>query len=318
LATFVQRIDVKRGVVVKSTGKFYRVLSEDGEEMECTIRGKFRTQGLRTTSPVSVGDHVEIDLEQGGIGVITRIEERKNYIIRKSVNLSKEAHIVASNIDQAILLITLKAPDTSFGFADRFLVTAEAYGIPVKMVFNKMDFYDEKTLLKLQKWIEIYEPIGYPCYKISAETGEGVDAVVELMKDKVTLISGHSGAGKSTLVNRIEPGLDLKTSEVSESHNKGKHTTTFAEMFPLSIGGFIIDTPGIKGFGLVDMQKEKLSHYFPEMFKLLSECKFHNCQHLNEPGCAVKKAMEVGEIAESRYKSYLSLLLDEEATHYRQ
>lgn len=309
---------MKRGVVVKSTGKFYRVLSEDGEEMECTIRGKFRTQGLRTTNPVAVGDHVEIDVEKEGIGVITHIDERKNYIIRKSVNLSKEAHIVASNIDQAILLITLKAPDTSFGFADRFLVTAEAYGIPVKMVINKMDVYDEKILLKVQKWIDIYTAIGYPCYKMSAETGEGIDAIIELMKDKVTLISGHSGAGKSTLVNRIEPGLQLKTSEVSESHNKGKHTTTFAEMFPLSIGGFIIDTPGIKGFGLVDMEKEMLSHYFPEMFELLSDCKFHNCQHMNEPGCAVKKALEAGEIAESRYKSYLSLLLDDEGTHYRQ
>lgn len=306
-----------KGVVIKSTGKFYRVLLENGEEMECTIRGKFRTKGLRTTNPVAVGDKVEIEKEENGPGIVTAIADRENYIIRKSVNLSKEAHIVASNIDQAILLVTLKMPQTSFGFTDRFLVTAEAYGVPVVIVFNKMDTLNDEDLQKLEEWERIYQGIGYKTLRVSALKGEGLEELKTLMKDKVTLFSGHSGAGKSTLANAIEDGLDLKTSEVSETHMKGKHTTTFAEMFPLSFGGFIIDTPGIKGFGLVDIDKEKLTHYFPEFFALLSECKFHNCQHLNEPGCAVKKALANDEIAESRYTSYLNLLLDEENSPYR-
>jgi ribosome biogenesis GTPase len=249
--------------------------------------------------------------------VVTEIEERRNYIIRKSVNLSKEAHIVASNIDQAILLVTLKLPSTSFGFVDRFLVTAEAYGVPVIIAFNKIDLLTEEDLKVLEHWEQIYRTIGYECIRISAQEGTGLDTLKEMMQYKESLISGHSGAGKSTLINAIQPGLELRTAEVSKSHSKGQHTTTFAEMFPLDFGGFIIDTPGIKGFGLVDIDKDNMSHYFPEMFALLSDCKFHNCKHMNEPGCAVKVAVANGEIAESRYTSYLNLVLYENDSPYR-
>lgn len=308
-----------KGIVYKSTGSWYSVKAEDGTFYDCRIKGKFRIGGIKSTNPVAVGDHVLFDVDNKGdetVGVIKHIEERENYIIRKSVNLSKQTHIIASNIDVAFLLITLNNPPTFTTFIDRFLVTAEAYHINAVLLFNKVDTYNEDELLEIKYLAAVYRNIGYECIGISATTGKNIDKVKAIMKDKVTMFSGHSGVGKSTLVNAIEPGLDLKTSKISEQHLQGQHTTTFAEMFDLSFGGQIIDTPGIKGFGVVEIDKEELGDYFPEFFELKEHCKFNNCLHLEEPHCAVKEALETEEIAWFRYKSYLQILEGEEE-HFR-
>ena len=308
-----------KGIVYKSTGSWYSVKAENGTFYDCRIKGKFRIGGIKSTNPVAVGDHVDFDIEKKGdetVGVIKHIDERENYIIRKSVNLSKQTHIIAANIDVAFLLITLNNPPTFTTFIDRFLVTAEAYHIKAVLLFNKIDTYNEDELLEIKFLAALYRKIGYECIGISAVTGKNIDKVKAIMKDKVTMFSGHSGVGKSTLINAIEPDLDLKTSKISEQHLQGQHTTTFAEMFDLSFGGQIIDTPGIKGFGVVEMDKEELGDYFPEFFERKENCKFNNCLHLEEPQCAVKEALENEEIAWSRYKSYLQILEGEE-DHFR-
>ncbi len=304
-----------QGIVLKSTGKWYEVKGEDGDKYECQIKGKFRLKGIRTTNPIAAGDNVQFDLEDDGHGVIREIEKRKNYIIRKSVNLSHEAHIVAANLDQAFLIATLVQPVTSTGFIDRFLVTAEAYSVPVVILFNKSDIYTEDHWELFEYYQSVYNHVGHECIPISATTGEGLERVQSKMKGKINLVSGHSGVGKSTLINAIIPGVQIKTAEVSESHSKGVHTTTFAEMHELPEGGFIIDTPGIKGFGLVDIPKEELQHYFPDIFRILPECKFHNCLHLNEPGCAVKLAVEEGVLPEERYINYLAMYHEDEGPY---
>jgi ribosome biogenesis GTPase / thiamine phosphate phosphatase len=307
-----------KGLVLKSTGKWYDVLGEDGRNYTCQIRGKLRLKGAVTTNPVAAGDHVDFTLENDETGNITGIDERKNYIIRKSVNLSKEAQIVASNIDLAFLVVTTTRPQTTPGFIDRFLVTAEAYGVDVVIVFNKIDQYEEKEQDAVVDLIETYSNIGYTCLATSTITMQGLDALREMMKDKVCLLSGHSGTGKSSIVNLLIPGKDLRIGDISESSNKGQHTTTFAEMHALPFGGYIVDTPGIKGFGLVDIPKDELHHYFKEFFALLPECKFNNCKHINEPGCAVVRAVESGDISATRYRSYLSMIEDEdERSNYR-
>ena len=306
-----------KGVVTKSTGSWYTVYRENGEWIDCRLKGKFRIKGIKSTNPVSVGDNVNFEFEDGKeTGVINKIFDRKNYIIRKSVNLSKQTHIIASNIDIAFLLVTVNNPPTSPGFIDRFLATAEAYSIPVVILFNKLDMYNDDELEKLAMLDEIYSDIGYKCIAISATKNIDIESVKELMKDKTTMFSGHSGVGKSTLINCIEPSLNLKTSEISKQHKQGLHTTTFAEMFKLDFGGFIIDTPGIKGFGVVDFEPEEITDYFPEFFRLKSGCKFNNCMHINEPKCAIKDAVETGEIASSRYNSYLQIV-DGDEEHYR-
>ncbi len=299
-----------KGVVIKSTGSWYSVLSEQGNTVECGIKGKFRIQDIKTTNPVAVGDNVEYEMESNGQGVIFKIGERKNYIIRKSINLSKQSHILASNVDQALLIVTLAFPRTSAGFIDRFLLTAEAYHIPVTIIFNKVDLFesDAEMMADLNAFIRIYEQIGYPCHKVSVMQESSIELLRTLTKDKTTLVAGHSGVGKSTLVNAMDKNLDLKVGEISEAHSKGKHTTTFAEMHPLEYGGFIIDTPGIKELGLVDMKKDEIGDYFPEMKALKEQCKFNNCYHLNEPKCAVIEAVEQGSIAASRYNTYVSVM----------
>ncbi|MFZ4784229.1 MAG: ribosome small subunit-dependent GTPase A [Flavobacteriales bacterium] len=307
-----------KGLVLKSTGKWYDVLGEDGKNYTCQIRGKLRLKGAVTTNPVAAGDQVDFTLENDETGNITGIDERKNYIIRKSVNLSKEAQIVASNIDLAFLVVTTTRPQTTPGFIDRFLVTAEAYGVDVVIVFNKIDQYEEKEQDAVVDLIETYSSIGYTCLATSTITMQGLDALRYMMKDKVCLLSGHSGTGKSSIVNLLIPGKDLRIGDISESSNKGQHTTTFAEMHALPFGGYIVDTPGIKGFGLVDIPKDELHHYFKEFFALLPECKFNNCKHINEPGCAVVRAVESGDISATRYRSYLSMIEDEdERSSYR-
>jgi len=298
-----------KGIVTKSTGSWYRVILPDATTIDCRLKGKFRIKGIKSTNPVAVGDHVIFDFEnKKETGVITKIIERQNYIIRKSVNLSKQTHIIAANIDIAFLVITINNPPTFTGFIDRFLATAEAYNIHGALLFNKIDSYTEKEVAKFEELKVIYTKIGYQCIAISATQKTNIEEVKKLMKGKTTMFSGHSGAGKSTLINAIEPVLNLKTAAISKQHQQGIHTTTFAEMFPLSFGGFIIDTPGIKGFGVVDFDVQEISHYFPEFFKISSKCKYNNCLHINEPKCAVKEAIANGEIAESRYKSYLQLM----------
>ena len=311
-----------KGVVVKSTGSWYLVRELDGGKLyDCRIKGKFRVAGIKSTNPLAVGDFVSFEPEEKdeGQGIIDGIEERKNYVIRKSVNLSKRVHIIAANMDQALLVTTLAQPTTSTGFMDRFLSTAEAYNIPTIIVFNKCDLYDSEEIRSdLDYRKEVYSAIGYHCLETSATKGEGLAELGSLLKGKTTLLSGHSGVGKSTLINAIEPCLNLRTGAVSSSHNKGQHTTTFAEMHPLQMGGDIIDTPGIKGFGLVNMEDTDLSHFFPEIFSISKECKFHNCKHINEPQCAVKIALDEHKIAPTRYESYLNQLNDQdETTHYR-
>ena len=307
------------GRIYKSTGSWYTVKTESGKDYQCRIKGKFRLQGIKSTNPIAVGDKVEFELETKNntkTGVINRIEERKNYIVRKSVNLSKQTHIIASNIDQLFLLITINNPPTFASFIDRFLVTAEAYSIKTVLLFNKIDAYNEETLLEVKYLANLYRNIGYECIGISAETGKNVEKVKELMMGKVSMFAGHSGVGKSTLVNAIEPSLDLKTKAISNQHMQGQHTTTFAEMFDLSFDAKIIDTPGIKGFGVVDMEREEVGDYFPEFFELKQDCKFNNCLHLKEPKCAVKEALENDEVSFSRYRSYIQILEGEDE-HYR-
>ncbi len=306
------------GIVYKSTGSWYTVRTEDGNIYECRIKGKFRIKGIKSTNPVAVGDHVDFKLESNNdrhTGIIEKIHDRQNYIIRKSVNLSKQTHIIASNIDVVFLLVTLNNPVTFTSFIDRFLVTTEAYDIKAILLFNKIDTYNEDELLEIKYLAALYRKIGYECIGISAKTRKNIDKVKEAMQDKVCMFSGHSGVGKSTLINTIAPDLSLKTAQISDQHQQGQHTTTFAEMFDLCFGAKIIDTPGIKGFGVVDMDKEELGDYFPEFFALKSNCKFNNCLHINEPKCAVKEALDNGEIAWSRYKSYLQILEGDEASY---
>jgi ribosome biogenesis GTPase len=307
------------GTVYKSTGSWYTVKTMNGKSYECRIKGRFRLEGIKSTNPIAVGDIVQFELETKNnkeTGVINRIEERQNYIVRKSVNLSKQTHIIASNVDQVFLLVTIDNPPTFTSFIDRFLVTAEAYSVRTILLFNKIDSYSQETLLEVKYMANIYRKIGYECIEISAKTGLNIDKVKSLMVDKVSMFAGHSGVGKSTLVNTIEPTLDLKTKEISEQHMQGQHTTTFAEMFDLSFDAKIIDTPGIKGFGVVDMEKEEVGDYFPEFFELKQDCKFNNCLHLKEPKCAVKAALENDDISYSRYRSYLQILEGEDE-HYR-
>ena len=306
------------GTVYKSTGSWYFVKSEEGGLYQCRIKGKFRIKGIKSTNPIAVGDSVEFDIENKGdeeIGVIKLIHDRKNYIVRKSVNLSKQTQIIASNIDLAFLLITINNPPTLTTFIDRFLVTAQAYSIKVILVFNKIDSYKVEEKSEILYLKDIYETIGYTCVEVSAIKNINLNIIKDLMKGKTSLFSGHSGVGKTTLLNSLEPGLNLKTKEISFQHQQGQHTTTFAEMFDLSFDAKIIDTPGIKGFGVVEIEKEELGDYFTEFFALKSGCKFHNCIHVNEPQCAVKEDLEDGKISWSRYKSYLQILEGEEENY---
>ncbi|MBC7758826.1 MAG: ribosome small subunit-dependent GTPase A [Phormidesmis sp. FL-bin-119] len=297
-----------QGLVIKSTGSWYEVITNSGETINCRIKGKFRTLDIKTTNPIAVGDKVEVEREPDqDTGLITTLHPRKNYIIRKSVNLSKQAQIIAANLDQAFLIVTLASPRTSLGFIDRFLVTAEAYVIPAVLIFNKLDLFSSDGLEILKEYQQIYEKAGYPCYSVSAIEQTNLDQIKQLLKDKVTLLSGHSGVGKSTLINALLPGSQLKTGDISDWSDKGKHTTTFAEMFELPFGGYLIDTPGIRELGIFDIEKQGLGRLFPEIRELMEDCKFHNCRHINEPGCAVLKALENDEIESSRYDSYLSI-----------
>ncbi|HMI07202.1 MAG TPA: ribosome small subunit-dependent GTPase A [Flavobacterium sp.] len=307
------------GTVYKSTGSWYTVKAENGDFIECRIKGKFRMKGIKSTNPISVGDLVDFELDETSdaiTGTIHKIHERKNYIVRKSVNLSHQMHIIASNIDRVFLLVTINNPPTTTSFIDRFLVTAEAYGIEAVLVFNKIDTLNETTLDEQLYLQHIYQEIGYKCLRVSSTEKKGLDQLKELMVGKVSMFSGHSGVGKSTLVNALEPDLHLKTTVISEQSKQGQHTTTFAEMYDLSFDAKIIDTPGIKGFGIVDMEKEEISGYFPEFFKLKDQCKFNNCLHKDEPQCAIKKALEEDRIAWSRYRSYLQILEGDDE-HYR-
>lgn len=301
-----------RGLVTKSTGSWYQVLGEDNQRYDCRIKGKFRTKGIKSTNPIAVGDwvhfEVEPDLESA---VINTLEPRRNYIIRKSVNLSKQTQIIGANLDQAFLVVTLASPPTSLGFIDRFLVTTEAYSIPAVLIFNKLDLFSDEGLAILQDYKGVYERIGYPCYEVSALHGINIALLKDLLKDKTTLISGHSGVGKSTLINAIVPEYAVKTGDISDWSDKGKHTTTFAEMYDLPFGGKLIDTPGIRELGIVDIEKQELSHYFPEMRALMNQCRFDNCRHISEPGCVVLEAVEEGTIESSRYDSYLSIYHNE-------
>lgn len=310
---------MKKGIVIKSTGSWYTVKTEEGDLIESRIKGNLRLKGIRSTNPIAVGDYVELteskeDSNEEGqtVGFISKIIPRTNYIIRKSPNLSKESHIIAANIDQAFLIVTIQFPVTSTTFIDRFLVSAEAYRIPCHLIFNKTDLYNEEQTEVMNSWIEIYENIGYRCLKLSAKNNTGFEELKSMMANKTNVFSGHSGVGKSTIINILHPAGKLKTGEISEAHSSGKHTTTNSEMYEFEFGGYIIDTPGIKGFGVLEMEKEEISHYFPEIFKLLDGCQYYNCTHTHEPNCIVKKSVEEGKIAMSRYNSYLGLLDGEE------
>jgi ribosome biogenesis GTPase / thiamine phosphate phosphatase len=307
---------LKTGVVIKSTGSWYNVKLTDGKTVDCRIKGKFRIRGIKSTNPVTVGDVVDIETTDNNNWLITHIHKRKNYIIRKSVNLSKQTHIIAANIDQVFLLITLENPPTLTPFIDRFLATAEAYHIPAILLFNKSDLASELSNKNRKELIDTYSKIGYKCLEISATSQLNIAVLKEMMTHRVNMFSGHSGVGKSTLINAIDPELNLETKQISDQHKQGKHTTTFAEMFDLPFGGYIIDTPGIKGFGTVDMDPQEIDGYFPEFFKLKSNCKYKNCQHINEPNCAIKEAVENGNISFWRYQNYIQLVLGDD-TNYR-
>ena len=307
------------GLVIKNTGSWYLVRTDDGRDVECKVKGTFRLKGIRSTNPVAVGDRVRITGNPGGTAFITDIEERKNYIIRRASNLSKQSHILAANLDQCMLVATVNYPETSTTFIDRFLATAEAYRIPILILFNKIDLYDEDDTRYLDGLVHLYTTIGYPCIKVSALDGRGLDEVKDKLRGAITLFSGNSGVGKSTLLNALLPGTDARTGEISQAHNKGMHTTTFSEMYPVDdAGGYLIDTPGIKGFGTFDMEVEEIGHYFPEIFEASAHCKYGNCTHRQEPGCAVLRAVEEHRISQSRYASYLSMLDDKEEGKYRE
>lgn len=307
-----------KGLVIKNTGSWYTVRTDDGRDVESKIKGNFRLKDIRTTNPIAVGDRVDIAINQEGTAFITVIEERRNYIIRRASNLSKQSHIIAANLDQAMLIVTVNYPITTTVFIDRFLATAEAYRVPVKLVFNKVDRYQPADLELMEGLINLYTTIGYPCSKLSARNEEGLDALKADLKDKITLLSGHSGVGKSTLINKLIPGVNLRTGDISEYHNKGMHTTTFSEMITLPEGGYLIDTPGIKGFGTIEMEGAEIAHYFPDIFRFTPNCKFNNCSHRHEPGCAVLSALDEHYISESRYKSYLNILEDKQESKYRE
>ena len=307
-----------RGLVIKNTGSWYTVHTETGKDIESKIKGNFRLKSIRSTNPVAVGDWVQIEENKEGTAFITAIEERKNYIIRRASNLSKQSHIIAANIDCAMLIVTVNYPVTTTIFIDRFLATAEAYRVPVKLVFNKIDRYNEEDQAYMEALITLYSTIGYPCLKVCAKNETGLEELQNDLQDRVTLLSGHSGVGKSTLINKLIPGVSLKTGTISEYHNKGMHTTTFSEMIALPQGGYLIDTPGIKGFGTIEMEGAEIAHYFPDIFRFATECKFNNCTHRHEPGCAVLEAVQAHWISESRYKSYLSILEDKNESKYRE
>ena len=306
------------GLVIKNTGSWYVVKTDEGAEINCKIKGNFRLKGIRTTNPIAVGDLVTILPNADGKAFITGIDTRKNYIIRRSSNLSKEAHIIAANVDQALLIVTLAHPVTSTTFVDRFLATAEAYRIPAVIVVNKIDLLcEDEDKEYLEAWSYLYRSIGYEVLEVSAETGEGLEKLNALLNGKTTLLSGNSGVGKSTIINRIMPELHLRTAEISTTHDTGMHTTTFSEMFPLPHGGYLIDTPGVKGFGTIDFDRHEVAHFFPEIFEIAQDCRFGNCTHTHEPGCAVLDALEEARIAQSRYNSYLSILEDSADDKYR-
>ncbi|HJD91489.1 MULTISPECIES: ribosome small subunit-dependent GTPase A [Bacteroides] len=306
-----------RGLVIKNTGSWYHVKTDDGQIIHCKIRGNFRLKGFHSTNPIAVGDYVFIETNQEGTALITKIEDRKNYIIRKSSNLSKQSHILAANVDQCMLFVTVNHPETSTVFIDRFLASTEAYRVPTTLLFNKIDLYDEDELRYIDGLIHLYTTIGYTCLKTSVVTREGIEDLKEKLRGKVTLFSGHSGVGKTTLINEMLPDLDLRVSEISTYHNTGMHTTTYSEMFEIPQSGYIIDTPGIKGFGTFDMEKEEIAHFFPEIFKISKNCRFNNCIHIHEPGCAVLEAVKEHYISESRYHSYLSMMDDDFEEKYR-
>ena len=307
------------GVIIKNTGSWYVVRTDDGQLFDCKVKGNFRLKGIRSTNPVAVGDRVTITIQPDGItALIDGIEDRKNYVIRKASNLSKQSHIIAANVDVALLVVTIAHPETSTTFIDRFLASTEAYRVPVELVFNKIDLLDADELRLLEAVINLYDSIGYPCHRISAHTGQGVDDLCSSIRGKVALLSGNSGVGKSTLLNRLIPEAQARTAEISAAHDTGQHTTTFSQLFDLPSGGHIIDTPGIKGFGTYDMEKTEVSHYFREIFQIGANCRFGDCTHTHEPGCAVLTAVDEHRIALSRYQSYLSMLDDKDETKYRQ
>ncbi len=307
-----------RGIVIRNTGSWYVVRTDDGQLVDSKIKGNFRLKGIRSTNPVAVGDFVQITVNAEGTAFITEIEDRKNYIIRKASNLSKQSHIIAANVDQAFLIVTVSHPETSTTFIDRFLASAEAYRVPVSLVFNKTDCYGADNLRYMEGMMPLYPPIGYPCHACSALQSIGIDALRDSLKGRTTLLSGHSGVGKSTLLNTLIPDLNVRTAEISAAHDTGMHTTTFSEMFSLPGGGYVIDTPGIKGFGTFDFEKEEMAHYFREIFRISADCKYNNCTHTHEPGCAVRRAVEEHLISESRYASYLNMLEDRHESKYRQ
>jgi ribosome biogenesis GTPase len=310
--------EMKRGLVIKSAGSRYKVSDEKGNITECFVKGKFRVKGFRTTNPLTVGDYVLYELsDDGSTGIISGIEERKNYIIRKASKLSSESQIIAANIDQLLLLASIIQPETHPEFIDRVLVTAEAYRVPAKIIFTKTDIYNSEHKTKLDYLLEVYKSIGYASYSVSLFNDSDVSMLAGLLKDRVSLLAGNSGVGKSTLINKLEPSLNIKVGNISEYHKMGRHTTTFAEMYTLSMGAYVIDTPGIKGFGIIDMDKEEIYHFFPEIFRASDRCRYYNCLHLNEPGCEVKKQLEEGKIEEFRYRSYLKIFYGDDSSKYR-
>ncbi len=306
-----------QGFVIRNTGSWYQVRTPEGNLVDCRIKGSFRIKDIKSTNPIAVGDQVVFDVTKEGEGLISAIKERKNYIVRKPSNLSKQLHIIAANVDQVLLVVTINYPETSTTFIDRFLATCEAYRVPAKLVINKIDCYSKEELEYLEAFRHLYQQIGYECFFVSATRQQGIQPVRDLLNGKISLLSGNSGVGKSSLINAISPGFSLRTGEISAIHNKGMHTTTFSEMFELQKDSYIIDTPGIKGFGTIDFQKEEVGHFFPEIFNASKDCKFNNCTHIHEPGCAVLKAVEEHRISQSRYQSYLSILQDCDAGKYR-